>query len=81
MIGGSTASATNPYPALIGTSIRDTTSAGVYSTFLNACCLGSATYIINDLVVRLETIQYDDSAYEYAKQISEVPRPYLSLRQ
>jgi len=32
------------------------------------------------MVVRLETIQYDDSAYELAKSVCEAPKPYLSLR-
>ncbi len=74
-----------PYPAALATSIRDGPAPGtglaVYQTFLNAATLGSATYLVNDILVRLETIQYDDSAYELAKSVCEAPKPYLSLRQ
>ena len=76
------------YPAVFNNSIRDggngtTTGTGLatYQTFLNACLRGSATYVVNDILVRLETIQYDDSAYELAKSVCEAPKPYLSLRQ
>jgi len=34
MIGGSTGAGLANYPALVSTSIRDTSSSGVYSTFL-----------------------------------------------
>jgi hypothetical protein len=73
------------YPLALATSIRDGPAPGtglaVYQTFLNACTLGSATYVVNDIVARFETIQYDDSAYEMAKAVANSPKPYLSLRQ
>ena len=76
------------YPATFSTSIRDggngtTTGTGLatYQTFLNACLRGSATYVVNDILARFETIQYDDSAYEMAKAVANSPKPYLSLRQ
>jgi hypothetical protein len=52
-----------------------------YAQYLNACVLGSATYSVSDLVMRLETIVYPDESYEFVKSVRANPIPYMSLRQ
>ena len=68
---------------LIG--VGGTTSTGgstaQYAQYLNACVLGSATYSVSDLVMRLETIVYPDESYEFVKSVRANPIPYMSLRQ